>query len=60
MDEIKEFIEEIEQEGLESVLYNFDFSTINDDKLIQLCNDAIEKLDNIKIYLNQLGDSYEY
>jgi hypothetical protein len=54
MDGIKEFIEKIEQEGLESALYNFDFSTINDEKLIQLCNEAAEKLDNIKIYLNQL------
>jgi hypothetical protein len=54
MNGIKELIEKIEQEGLESSLYNFDFSTINDEKLIQLCNEAAEKLDNIKIYLNQL------
>lgn len=54
MNGIKEFIEKIEQEGLESALYNFDFSIINDKKLIQLCDEATKKLDNIKIYLNQL------
>lgn len=31
---LKDFIEEIEQDGLESTLYNFDFSLLGDEALI--------------------------